>query len=67
MLFHWFYFKEISSNYEYQILFQICEGVKSGEWRVENADSDTQGPHAVKLDQWVGYDDTRTMGIKVTY
>lgn len=39
--------------------------MKSGEWRVENAESDTQGPHAVKGDQWVGYDDTRMMAIKV--
>jgi len=34
---------------------------------VENGDSDTQGPHAVKNDQWVGYDDTRMMAIKVIF
>ncbi|CAL8122520.1 unnamed protein product [Orchesella dallaii] len=48
----------------YLAYYEVCEGVKSGDWRVENGDSDVQGPHAVNGDQWVGYDDPRIMGVK---
>lgn len=33
---------------------------------MENGQSDSQGPHAVRDNQWVGYDDPRIMGIKVS-
>ncbi len=41
--------------------------MKEGHWKVENDNSDAQGPHAVNGDQWVGYDDERIMAIKVSY
>ncbi|KAK6618323.1 hypothetical protein RUM44_002775 [Polyplax serrata] len=45
--------------------FEICEMFTQSNWK-KNKDS-SDNPYAVKGDQWIGYDDTKSVSRKVNY
>lgn len=51
-------------NKLFQPLFQICPFVNSGEW-TKKYDDVGKCPYAYYDDQWIGYEDEDSIGIKV--
>lgn len=50
------------------ILFtlQICQKVRTEQWTVVQDAEGRRGPYAYKGNQWVGYDDVHSIGLKVS-
>lgn len=48
------------------IRFQICSNVAANdEWKVVQTKKSAMGPYAYRGNQWVGYDDTDIVKVKV--
>ena len=46
--------------------YEICENIKVNGW-TEAYDSTAQVPYAYKGDQWVGYDNVKSIQLKTQY
>ena len=46
---------------------EICLYIKNNGWSVVKDPTKKMGPYAIKNNQWVGYDDPETAGIKAKY
>lgn len=46
--------------------YEICEKIKVNGW-TEEYDTNAQAPYAYKEDQWVGYDNVKSITYKTQY
>ena len=55
----------VSSDLTMLVFIQICVDLQDGGWTVV-LDQYYQAPYAYKGNQWIGYDDTDSVAVKVT-
>ncbi|XP_069690493.1 uncharacterized protein Cht6 isoform X3 [Periplaneta americana] len=51
----------------YLAYYEICENLKTADWKIEHPNPRAMGPYAYKGNQWVGYDDIDIVKLKARY